>query len=204
MAGDPEVRIDALRSGDASAFAALVRAHHPELLRFATVRAGGRAQAEEAVQETWLVFLERLDTFEERSTLRTFLFGILIHVLRARGRREARSVPLSSLAHEETAIDPEPFVPPGSTWAGHWTQAPARWPSGEDALFARELREALAEAIAALPENLREVIVLRDGLGWAAAEIAEVLSISETNVRVVLHRARARVRAMLEKRLARS
>lgn len=191
----------ALRSGDEAAFDAFVRAQHPELLRFAIARARDRSSAEEAVQETWLVFLERLETFEARSSLRTFLFGILINVLRARGRRDRRAIPLSSLGDEEL-VEPDRFVPADQPWAGHWSRPPSPWPSGEDALHARELRDAIAHAIEALPDPHREVLTLRDGLGWEAAEIAALLETSEGNVRVVLHRARCRVRSALEKRFA--
>jgi RNA polymerase sigma-70 factor, ECF subfamily len=193
-----QTTIDALRSGDERAFAALVRKHHPELLRYAKARARTHALAEEAVQETWVVFLSSLAKFEGRSKLRTFLFGILLNTLRSRGRVEARNVPLSSF--EDPLQDR--FVADGEPWAGHWAEPPAPWPAADDALCASRLRDAIATAIDELPEPQREVITLRDVLGWESNEIAELTGASEGHVRVILHRARTRVRAVLEKRFA--
>jgi RNA polymerase sigma-70 factor, ECF subfamily len=197
----------ALLDGDEEAFRALVREHQPVLLRLALLHVRTRADAEEVVQETWLAVLQGLDRFEGRAALRTWICRILLNTARRRAGREARSVPLSGLAGDGAGadgptVDPDRFFSAGPD-AGHWRSAPRAWVDApHDSVLADELRHRLGEAVARLPPAQREVIVLRDVHGWSAAEVCELLRIGEGNQRVLLHRARARVRRALEQYLA--
>jgi RNA polymerase sigma-70 factor (ECF subfamily) len=200
--GDVEL-VDALRAGDESEFMRLVERLQPQMLRIARMYVSTTAVAEEVVQEAWVGVLKGLDGFEGRSSLRTWILRILVNTAKTRGQREARSVPFSSLwspdAHTEPAVDPGRFLPEGQEWAGHWMVAPAGWDSvPEDRLLSQETLVRVGEAIDALPPNQREVIRMRDVLGWSSPEVCNALEISETNQRVLLHRARARVRRALE------
>jgi RNA polymerase sigma-70 factor (ECF subfamily) len=200
--------IAALRRGDESAFGAIIDRYHPSLVRIATLFVRDREVAEEVAQETWIGVLRGLDRFEGRSSFRTWLFGILANQARRRGERERRMIPFSALARppegEEPAVDPERFLPPGEEWAGHWASPPASWELiPEEAFLSTELRREIETAIAALPPNQRAVITLRDVEGWDAAEVCNALGLSQTNQRVLLHRARSRVRRSLEERLER-
>jgi len=192
--------VDALRGGDESAFRELVRAYNPSLLRVARIYVPTQVLAEEVVGETWLAVLEGLDRFEGRSSLKTWIFRILANRAKTRAVRERRTLPLSAFEPDrvpEPALEPERFR--GSDdprWPGHWATPPSPWP--EDRLLAGETREKLAEAIEALPGTQRAVISLRDLEGWSAEEVCNALELSETNQRVLLHRARAKVRNALE------
>jgi RNA polymerase sigma-70 factor (ECF subfamily) len=195
--------IDNLRSGDEAAFMTLVDRLQPQMLRIARMYVSTRAVAEEVVQETWVGVLKGLDGFEGRSSLRTWVFRILVNTAKTRGQREARSVPFSSLwtpeADAEPVIDPGRFLPEGDPRVGHWAEPPAGWGSiPESRLLSRETLARIGEAIEDLPPNQREVIRMRDVLGWTSAEVRNALDISETNQRVLLHRARAKVRRALE------
>ena len=191
-------RLAALRAGDDRAFAELVDELSPRMLRLARVYVAGAAVAEEAVQEAWIVVLRTLDRFEGRSTLSTWIFGIVVNVARARGRHESRSRPFSSLStDDEPIIDPDRFLPADhERWPGHWAIAPAPWP--EDALVTAEAVQVIRAAVAALPQAQREVITLRDIIGCTAEETCNTLGLTDTNHRVLLHRARTKVRAALE------
>jgi RNA polymerase sigma-70 factor (ECF subfamily) len=200
--------VEALRRGDEAAFAALVRRHNPAMLRLATDFVGDRAVAEEVVQDTWQALVEGLDRFQGRSTLKTWLFHVVANRARTRWARERRSVPFAALARaeaesDEPAVDPDRFFgPDGPGAAGHWSSPPRSWDGApEERLLARETRARLAEAIASLPPTQRVVLTLRDVEGWSSDEVRNVLDISETNVRVLLHRARAKVRRALEQYL---
>jgi len=191
--------VDALRAGDERAFARLVDELGPAMLRMARAYTRTDAAAEEVVQESWMAVLRGLDGFEGRSTLRTWVLGIVINVARASVRRDARSVPFSALADDDDgpAIGPERFLPPGhERWPGHWAIAPTPWP--DRALETAEALAALHAAVDALPESQRAVITLRDIVGADAEETRNALGLSDTNQRVLLHRARTRVRAALE------
>jgi len=194
---DP-ARLAALRAGDERAFAELVDELSPRMLKLARVYVTGSAIAEEAVQEAWIVVLERLDRFEERSSLSTWVLGIVVNVARARGRHESRSRPFSSLTtDDEPVIDPGRFLPPDhGRWPGHWAIAPAPWP--EQALETAEAERVIRETVAALPQTRRAVITLRDMIGCTPEETCNALGLSDTNHRVLLHRARTKVRAALE------
>jgi RNA polymerase sigma-70 factor, ECF subfamily len=195
--GDAE-RLAALRAGDEHAFADLVDELSPRMLKLAAVYVRGVASAEDAVQEAWVVVLTTLDRFEGRSKLSTWIFGIVVNVARARGRRESRSRPFSSLsADDQSVIDPDRFLPPDHhRWPGHWAIPPMPWP--EHALETAEAAQMIRDTVAALPETQRAVITLRDMIGCTPEETCNALGLTDTNHRVLLHRARTKVRAALE------
>lgn len=191
------VQLAALRAGDERAFVELVDQLSPRMLKLARVYVRGAA-AEEAVQEAWIVVLRSLDRFEGRSTLATWIIGIVVNVARARGRHEARSRPFSSLAPDEGhVIDPDRFLPADhGRWPGHWAIAPTPWP--ERALETAEAEQIIRHTVAALPDTQRAVITLRDMVGCTPEETREALGLTDGNQRVLLHRARTKVRAALE------
>ena len=200
MASEAE-RLDALRAGDEEAFAALVREYHASLVRVARMYVSTLAAAEEVAQETWLAVLNGLSRFESRSSLKTWIFRILTNIAKTRAVRDGRTLPFSALQDParvpEAAVDADRFLDPEHPrWPGHWALKPEPWP--EEALVAGETRERLAEAIEALPATQRAVISLRDVEGWTSEEVRNALELSETNQRVLLHRARSKVRAALE------
>lgn len=197
--------IVALRKRDESAFVRLVGRYQGPLLRLAMVYTGSRAVAEEIVQETWLGVLQGIDRFEARSSFRTWLYRILVNRARTRAEREGRTVPFSALdaaavADDEPAVSPDRFVSlDDPEWPGHWSRPPREWDARpDDRLLTRETLDRVEQAIAALPPAQRQVITLRDVEGWTAEEVCNALEISETNQRVLLHRARSRVRGALE------
>jgi RNA polymerase sigma-70 factor (ECF subfamily) len=193
--------LEALRAGDEDAFRTLVREYTPSLVRVARIYVPTQAAAEEVAQETWLGVLNGLSRFEGRSSLRTWIFRILTNIAKTRAKRDGRTLPFSALSEPgrvpEAAVDADRFLDPEHPrWPGHWALKPEAWP--EDALVAAETREKLAEAIEALPAAQRTVISLRDIEGWSSEEVRNALELSETNQRVLLHRARSKVRAALE------
>jgi RNA polymerase sigma-70 factor (ECF subfamily) len=194
--------VERLLAGDQEAFASLVGRHHAAMVGVAATYVGGdRAVAEEVAQDAWLGMLRQLGRFEGRSSLRTWLFRILVNTAKTRGRRERRSVPFSALAGpEEPAVAPERFVPAGERWAGHWATPPRDWASlPEERLESKETTAVVRRAIDRLPDGQRAVITLRDVEGCPAAEVCALLGITEGNQRVLLHRARSRVRRALER-----
>jgi len=197
----------ALRGGEESAFARLVDGLSPAMLKMASIYVPSRVAAEEAVQETWLAVLEGLDRFEGRSSLKTWIFRILMNRAMTRGQRERRTVPFSALFDpaaegDEPAVDPDRFQGPASRFPGHWARPPQPWEEmPETRLLARETLARVQTAIDGLPPSQREVITLRDVSGWTSQEVCNALGLSETNQRVLLHRARARVRRALEEYL---
>jgi RNA polymerase sigma-70 factor, ECF subfamily len=200
--------IEALRNGDEAAFTSLVEEYYGPLLRLAMLYVSSRAVAEEVVQETWIGVLQGLDRFEGRSSLKTWIFRILTNIAKTRAQREGRSIPFSALvereaAGEESAVEPERFLPPDHPdWPGSWSAPPRPWEDvPEDRLLSLETREQIRRAIEALPPVQREVISLRDVEGWPSQDVCNLLGISETNQRVLLHRARSRVRRALERYL---
>ena len=182
----------ALRAGDEQAFAALIDRYHASMLRVARSYVATREAAEDVVQETWLGVIKGLDGFQGRSSLKTWIFRILINRARTRGQREARSRPFSALG---TGAD-EPAVYPG-----FWSTPPSLHSLSEQQLIATEASQQLLATIEQLPESQRLVITLRDVQGLSAAEVCDLLDISEANQRVLLHRARAKARAALERYL---
>ncbi len=194
----------ALCRGDADAFATVVDRYTRAMIRVAMAYVPSRAAAEEAVQETWIAVIRGIDGFEGRSSLKTWIFRILTNVAMRSGARERRSMPFSALAAAESigepSVDPDRFLPPDhELFPGHWVIAPARWPLPEDGLLRGETREVIAAAIAELPAAQRTVIGLRDVEGWSAEEVCEALRISAGNQRILLHRARNRVRTAIER-----
>jgi RNA polymerase sigma-70 factor (ECF subfamily) len=193
-----------LRAGDERAFETLVETHHGTMITVARTYVKTDELAEEVVQETWLGVLKGIDRFEGRSSLKTWIMRILVNTAMTRGGREARSVPFSSLAPDEgePAVEPERFRPPGEAFAGHWARYPGDWTLlPEEKLVGRESIEVAKRAIEELPASQRRVITMRDIAGYSAEEVCEALDMSAGNQRVLLHRARSRVRAALERHL---
>lgn len=201
--------LPALRRGEEDAFQSLVEKYHPALVRLATVYANDRAAAEEVAQDTWIGVLKGLNRFEGRSSLKTWIFTILVNRAKTRGQRDSRSLPFSALLSEETdsdepTVDPARFVSPlgALEGTGHWRETPANWDALPEAhVLSEETGGKIRAAIADLPTVQRQVITLRDIDGFSAEEVCNILEISETNQRVLLHRARAKVRKALEEYL---
>jgi RNA polymerase sigma-70 factor (ECF subfamily) len=207
---DESALLARLRAGEEAAFVGLVERHQASMLRVARIHCPRRDAAEEVVQETWLAVFEGIGRFEGRSTLRTWIYSILTNRAKTRGIRERRFVPLSALAasaapgaeseEEGPTVDPARFQPAGRPWAGHWTSPPRAWTETPgDPLLAEELSSRIRAAIETLPDRQREVITLRDVEGLSSEDVRNVLGLSETNQRVILHRARAKVRRALER-----
>ena len=194
--------VERLRAGDDAAFMALVDRLQPSMLRVARMFVSTAAVAEEVVQETWLGVLKGLGSFEGRSSLRTWIFRILVNIAKTRGGREGRSVPFASLAGDDLdapAVDPGRFDTSAASTRGHWSTLPDDWAGiPEDRLLGRETLAVIGRAIDGLPPMQAEVIRLRDALGWTSEEVRNALDLTETNQRVLLHRARAKVRSALE------
>ena len=199
---DEAQTVAALKAGDESVFARLVREYHGSLLRVAQIYVPSRAVAEEVVQETWLGVLHGIGRFEERSSLKTWIFRILTNIAKTRAQREGRTLPFSALGDPvrvpEAAVDADRFRDPDDpSWPGHWSSHPEPW-APEERLLAGETRAVIERAIEELPPSQRAVISLRDVEGWPSEEVCNALGVSETNQRVLLHRARSKVRRALE------
>jgi RNA polymerase sigma-70 factor (ECF subfamily) len=196
--------VERLRTGDADAFAEIVRAWSPMMLYVARKYVSTDASAQEVVQEAWLAMIQGLDKFAGRSSLRTWMLAILGNIGRSRGVREARTVPLSSLGPDEDdtpAVDPDRFRGPDDKWPRNWTPLgkPRPWPrSPEDEVVAAESRSELESGLADLPERQRTVVTLRDIHGLSSDEVSSFLGLSAGNQRVLLHRGRSRLRGLLE------
>lgn len=204
---DPDAALlKRLRDGDEAAFRELVAEHGPFLMRLVMMHVPSRAIAEEVVQDTWLAALNGLDRFEGRSMLRTWLASIALNKARTRGTREGRILPFALLRrrYEEgggPSVDPDRFQGRRGERPGWWASPPVAWEDPQSQLEANETRDVLLKAIRDLPPRQREVITLRDISGWDAEEVRNALELSETNQRVLLHRARSKVRAALEEHL---
>jgi RNA polymerase sigma-70 factor (ECF subfamily) len=201
-AQDESALVDALRAGDEEAFATLVDAYSASMRRLALTFVRKREVADEVVQEAWLGVIRGIDRFERRSSLKTWIFRIVANVAKTRAEREARSVPFSSLdaAGSEPSVDPDRFFQPGDDGpTGGWSEPPQSWRAlPEERLLASETKDMIDRAIEGLPPAQRIVITLRDVQGFGSEEVCNVLEISETNQRVLLHRARSKVRAAIE------
>ena len=189
---DESALVAALRAGDERAFMALVAECTPGMRRLALTFVRSRAVADEVVQEAWVGVLRGIDRFEGRASLKTWIYRIVANVARTRGVRESRSVPFSSLETEDASVDPERFAADG-----HWASPVEPW----QPVLGAETRDVIEQAIAALPGQQRQVIELRDVQGWSSEEVCNVLELTETNQRVLLHRARTKVRMALEQYL---
>lgn len=197
FAGGDAQLLAALRRGDESAFAWLLDTYHTSLVRLARLYVSSAAVAEEVVQEAWLGVLTGLSSFEGRSSFKTWLYRILINRAKTRGEREGRSIPFSALGDEEPAVEPSRF-----DQRGHWTAPVPPNDTPEKVLLSSETTSALMRAIDELPSNYRAVVLLRDIEECSSEEACNILGVSESNQRVLLHRARARLRAALEKHLS--
>jgi RNA polymerase sigma-70 factor (ECF subfamily) len=202
---DEMLLVEQLRAGDESAFTALVTMYYPAMLRVALMYVASRAVAEEVIQETWLGVLQGIGRFEGRSSLKTWIFRILANTAKTRAQREGRSIPFSSLADPnaeggEPVVDPDRFFPADdSSTPNAWSSPPQSWNGlPEERLLSRETSERIGAAIRALPPVQRAVITLRDVEGWSAEEVCDRLGVSDGNQRVLLHRARGKVRQALE------
>jgi RNA polymerase sigma-70 factor (ECF subfamily) len=201
LPGDREL-VDALKRGDEATFAALVDAWSPGLMRMARMYVRDRQVAEEVVQDTWIAVLRGIDRFEGRSSLKTWVYRIVMNTAKTRAQREARSIPFSAAAGaDEPSVDPDRFLGPDQRWPGGWALGPTEWPTPEEELLSGETREVIMRAIDELPEAQKTVITMRDVEGIPADEVASALEISEGNQRVLLHRARSKVRRAIESHL---
>lgn len=203
-ASDEADLVARLRAGDERAFETLVERHYGTMLAVARGYVRTRALAEEVVQEAWVGVLNGIARFEGRSSLKTWILRILVNTAKTRGARDARTVPFASLAPvgEEPAVEPERFRGPDDPFPGHWRAYPGNWQRlPEEALADRETLDVVLSTIQQLPPPQRLVITMRDIQGCDAAEVCEVLDVSEGNQRVLLHRARSKVRSALERQL---
>jgi RNA polymerase sigma-70 factor, ECF subfamily len=193
-----------LRAGDEQAFETLVARLYGTMLTVARTYVKDRAAAEEVVQETWLAVIAGLDRFEGRSSLKTWILSILVNQAKTRGTREARSVPFASLApgDDAPAVDPDRFRGPHERYPGGWRSFPTNWGAAADSILQdRETLRVAMRAIAELPLTQQTVIRMRDVEGYSSDEVCATLDVSDANQRVLLHRARSRVRSALERHL---
>jgi RNA polymerase sigma-70 factor, ECF subfamily len=204
QASDEAQLLARLRSGDEHAFQTLVERHYGAMVAVARTHVSSRAVAEEVVQDAWIGVLKGIDGFEGRSSLQAWIMRIVANTAMRRGGAEARSVPFSSLAVEgdETAVDADRFRRPGDGFPGHWRAYPRDWGAlPEDTLLGRETLDVVRRAIDELPAAQRTVITLRDIQGCSTEEVCTALDITAPHQRVLLHRARSRARAALERHL---
>ena len=203
---DERLLLERLRQGDEAAFVSLLERHGPTMLRLARLYTSDTSVVEDAMQDAWLGVLRGLDRFQERASMRTWICRIMLNRLRTRLKRDGRLIPFSALfdgasASAEPAVGPECFLNADHPrWPHHWKEPPRSWgASPEEKLLSDEARGLLDEVVTTLPPAQREVITLRDIEGWSAEEVCNLLEITETNQRVLLHRARSRVRRALER-----
>jgi RNA polymerase sigma-70 factor (ECF subfamily) len=200
QAADDRALVAALRAGDERAFVVLMERYGAALLRVARLYVKDMGAAEDVVQETWLGVFQGIDRFEERASFKTWLFTILMNRAKRRGERDSRVAPFSAVAAGDAAeSEIDRFFPAGRDFAGHWSSLPRDWSALPEArVESAETRAVIDRAIAALPRQQRAVITLRDIEGWPSDAIRNALGVSETNQRVLLHRARGKVRRALE------
>ncbi len=202
--GEDAALVVALRMGDEKAFAELLDCHYDTMLRVARMYVATVEAAEDVVQETFLGVIRGIDRFEERSSIKTWMFRILVNRAKTRGEREGRTRPFSSLQPELEAgrpsVDPGRFIADGR-WAGFWGTPPSTEHLPEARLLAAEVGGRIVAAIDELPPSQRAVITLRDVHGLSATDVCDLLDLSEANQRVLLHRARSKARATLERYL---
>jgi RNA polymerase sigma-70 factor (ECF subfamily) len=191
--------VEGLRAGDEGAFVAAMRMYGAGMLRVAEMYVSSRAVAEDVVAEAWVGVLRGIGRFEGRSSLKTWLYRIVANTAKTRGVRESRSIPFSSLGDDggEGTVDADRFIGSGERSSGHWAAPPQAW-APEGRLLADETLEVVERAIDELPPAQRAVITMRDIQGFTSEEVCNALDLTETNQRVLLHRARAKVRKVLE------
>ena len=202
---DEMTLVAALRDRDESAFAQLVDKHTPAMLRVARGYVPNHEIAEEVVQETWIALLKGIDKFEGRSSLRTWLFAVMINIAKARGVRERRDADAAVAAFTGGTVDPARFRGVDDPYPGHWLpdEVPSPFPdTPEGSVLGGELVDVARRELDKLPERQRIVVTMRDMLGFDSSEVVELLGISTANQRVLLHRGRAAVRQVLEDYLA--
>ncbi len=199
LPGDAEL-VARLRGRDEAAFALVLDAWSGGMSRVARSIVSTHASADEVVQDAWLAVVQAIGTFEARSSLKTWVYRILVNTAKRRAMREGRHVSWSLIPGEDDTptVDPARFGGPGDPFPGHWLAFPAPWPSPEQNMLAGEVQAQVEAALAALPERQRVVITLRDVEGYSSDEVCSILDISAANQRVLLHRARAFVRGRLE------
>ncbi len=205
LSPDERRLVEALRARDEDGFMELIDRYQASLVRVAMMYVGSRAVAEDVVAETWLGVLRGIDGFQGRSSLRTWIYRILTNTAKTRAQRERRSIPFASLGDVDDgpAVEPDRFLPPGDPAVGAWASPPRSWDGLPEAtLLSAETRSVIDAAIEQLPPTQREVIRLRDVEGFSSGEVRALLELSETNQRVLLHRARSKVRAALERYLS--
>jgi RNA polymerase sigma-70 factor, ECF subfamily len=197
--------VERLRAGDEATFMELVQRHQAGMLRVARMYVSSQAVAEEVVQDTWIGVLQGIGRFEGRSSLRTWIYRILTNVAKTRGMREGRSVPFSALMGDDLdapSVEPAWFRGVDDPSPGAWSTLPADWRGiPEERLLGNELLTVVRAAIDALPPMQAEVIRMRDVEGWSSEEVRNALDLTETNQRVLLHRARSRVRRAIDEHL---
>jgi RNA polymerase sigma-70 factor, ECF subfamily len=204
VSADERRLVAGLQSGEEWAYAELVDRYGASFLRVAQVYVSSRAVAEEVVQDALIGVLSGIRRFEGRSSLKTWLFRVLTNHAKTRAVREGRSIPFSALEDpSEPSVEPSRFLEPGHRFAGHWASYPERWEAvPEDRLLAGEARGVVEACIAGLPPSQRAVITMRDVEGWDSADVCAALGLTEANQRVLLHRARSKVRAAVESYLS--
>jgi RNA polymerase sigma-70 factor, ECF subfamily len=193
--------VAALRAGDEAAFASLVDRHTPAMLRVARGYVRTPELAEDVVQETWIGLLKGIDKFEGRSTLRTWLFTVLVNIAKSRGLRERRAADITESALGDGTVDPARFQPAGDRLPGHWKdhETPTPFPdTPEGSVLGAEFMAVTRRELDTLPSRQREVVTLRDVLELDSVEVCELLDITTANQRVLLHRGRASIRQALE------
>ena len=204
---DEAALVQRLRDGEEAAFADLIDRYHRGMVRLATLYVRDRDAAEEVTQEAWMGVLRGLERFEARATLKTWIFRILVNCAKTRATRDRRTIPFSAVWDAdaepfEPAVEPERFRPVGEQYAGGWVSFPRSWGDLPDQrALSGEVREQIRAAMETLPPSQREVVLLRDVQGWSSEEVCNVLQVSESNQRVLLHRGRSRLRRALERYL---
>ena len=199
-----ERTVAALRAGDERTFRDLFARSYPMMKRVARAYVASDAVADEIVQETWVAVVTGIDRFEGRSALTTWIFSILINQAKTHSARERRAVPFSCVVPgevEESAVDPDRFQKHDDAWPGHWATPPRPWQKPERRLLSLEARDRLKQALAELPDRQRLIVGLRDVDGHSSEEVCDLLGISQENQRVLLHRGRSRLRAILDEYL---
>lgn len=201
--GDDALLVAALQEGSEAAFVVLVDRHRTAMLRVARFYVRSESTAEDVVQDTWLAVLRGIDRFDGRSTLKTWMYKILTNRAKTAALREDRFIAVDDMAEREVrhtgpAISIEHFRREGMPWTGHWTRSPQPWPRlPDDDALTSEAVALVRAAIAELPPVQRLVISLRDVHCWSAQEVCDVLGLTDSNQRVLLHRARCKVRSGL-------